>query len=75
MKNSGVDTTIFSPHSCRSASTSAASAAGVSIDEILKAGDWSNARTFYKYYRRCVLKEGDDYAKSILTNSVGQHKQ
>ena len=74
MKNSGVDTTVFSPHSCRSASTSAASAAGVSIDEILEAGDWTNATTFYKFYRRCVLKEGDEYANSILTNSVGQHK-
>ena len=72
MKDLGVDTTIFSPHSCRSASTSAASAAVISIDVILEVGDWTNATTFSTYYRRCIIKEDGDYANSLL--STGAHQ-
>ena len=36
MKNAGIDVNIFKPHSCRSASSSAAKKAGVPIEEILK---------------------------------------
>ena len=50
MNESGVDTKIFKPHSRRSASTSAATNAGVTIDNVLKQGNWTNASTFYKYY-------------------------
>lgn len=35
MKNLGIDTDIFKPHSTRSVVTSAAKAAGVPTDEIL----------------------------------------
>ena len=41
MRISGVATDIFKPHSCRSASTSKAHITGVSIDNILKCGQWS----------------------------------
>ena len=50
MNESGVDTKIFKLHSCRSASTSAAKNARVTIDNDLKQGNWTNASTFYKYY-------------------------
>ena len=36
MKNAGIDVNIFKPHSCRSASSSAAKEAGVPIEETLK---------------------------------------
>ena len=70
MKDLGVGTTIFSPNRCLSASTLAALAAGVSIDVILEAGDWTNARTFFTYYRRCIIKVGGDYANLLLSNSL-----
>ena len=50
MKDAGIDTTIFSAHSGRSASTSYAKSAGIPLADILKAGGWSNAQTFAKYY-------------------------
>ena len=46
MNESGVDTKIFKPHSCRSASTSAGTNAGVTTDNVLKQGNWTNASTF-----------------------------
>ena len=50
MNESAVDTKIFKLQSCRSASTSAAINARVTIDNVLKQGNWTNASTFYKYY-------------------------
>ena len=40
----------YTPHSFRSASTSAMKKAGVSITEIMKTAGWSNCKTFFKYY-------------------------
>ena len=45
MKESGVSK-IFKPHSSRSASTSAATNAGVTIDDVLKQGSWINLVSF-----------------------------
>ena len=42
----------FSGHSTRSASSSTAAAAGLSLDLIVEAGDWSSARVFEKHYHR-----------------------
>ena len=52
LTRAGVDTTIFCAHSTRSASTSAAADAGVSIPEILEAADWSSKSTFERFYYR-----------------------
>ena len=42
----------FTGHSTRSASTSAAAAAGLSLGLIVEAGDWSSARVFEKHYHK-----------------------
>ena len=42
----GIDTTIFSAHSARGASTSAAARRGAPLDAILTAASWSSAKTF-----------------------------
>lgn len=52
LKRSGIDDKIFSAHSYRSASTSAAFAGGVHLKEILETANWTNAKTFYTFYRR-----------------------
>ena len=49
MKNAGINVNIFKPHSCQSASSSAAKNVGVSIEEVLKLGQWSNCRTIQKH--------------------------
>ena len=51
----GIDTEIFSVHSLRGASTSAAFSQGVSISNILHMADWSQENTFRKFYYRPVF--------------------
>ena len=67
---SGIDTTIFQAHSCRSASTSAAKAAGVPIQKVLNAGQWSKESTFYKYYEKQIIwtdiTDNQEFSHSML---------
>ena len=63
MTLSGVDTTIFKAHSCRSASTSKAKDFDIPIDTILQAGGWSSDKTFYNYYHK---PQTDTFAHAVL---------
>ena len=56
----------FSPHSCRSASSSKANSIGIDMDDILKKGCWSNVKTFYKYYEKEIIY----YAKDEQYNKL-----
>jgi hypothetical protein len=49
---SAIDTDLFKAHSIRGAVSSKACARGISIDEILRAADWSTENTFTKFYKR-----------------------
>ena len=62
-------TTIYSPYSVRSASTSAAKAKGIPIDQILTAGGWSSFSTFAKYYNKPIKQSNGDYSTSLLKPS------
>ena len=46
----GIDTSIFSAHSLRGASTTAALNQGVSLADILKMANWSQESTFARFY-------------------------
>lgn len=46
----------FTPHSCRSASTSKAKAINVDITEILKRGCWKNEKTFRSFYDKEIVQ-------------------
>ena len=50
MLEAGLNTNVYSAHSCRAASSSAAYLAGVGISTILKSASWSNVTTFKKFY-------------------------
>ena len=54
----GIDVTIFKPHSARGASTSKAFHIGIPLSDIFKQGQWSNAKTFFNFYRR-EIEEND----------------
>ena len=65
---SGIDTSIYKPHSTRSAATSKAKAKNVPIDSFLEAGMWSTESTFSKFYDRPIVtqrKEGD-FLEAVL---------
>ncbi|VDH93157.1 Hypothetical predicted protein [Mytilus galloprovincialis] len=69
MKLAGIDTTKFKAHSTRGSSTSKAKGQGVSISEILKIADWSNALTFKKFYFRPLQEDSsnDQFSKKVLS--------
>lgn len=68
LAESGVDVAAFGAHSTRHASTSAAAAAGVSIDNIRKAAGWTNtSQVFAKFYNRPIVMD-NNFAQSILQN-------
>lgn len=67
LAESGVDVGVFSAHSTRHASTSAAASAGVSIDTIRKTAGWSSSSlTFAKFYNRPVVDLGI-FARSVCS--------
>ena len=45
LRETGIDTKILKGHSIRSASTSKAGLAGLSVTDILEKGSWTNAST------------------------------
>ena len=55
LQYSGINLNNFTAHSCRSASTSKAAVAGVSLQRILMAGQWSTTSTFYTYYKKDIV--------------------
>lgn len=63
----GVNTEIFKAHSVRSASTSAAAAAGITTGDILKAADWSNEAVFQRFYHKST--ESSNYGLAVLTSN------
>ena len=52
MGNSGIDTEIFRSRSTRVASNSATYKLGMSLQEVLKRGQWLNTGTLFTYYFR-----------------------
>lgn len=67
LKDSGVDTSIFSAYSTRHDSTSAASRSRVSMNSILKTAGWSSkSETFARFYKRELTKDKNAFALSIL---------
>lgn len=63
--NSGIDTSIFSAHSTRHASTSTASRLGVNI------AGWSDSSSvFARFYNRPVVSNPTDFATAILSSNV-----
>jgi len=67
LKCSGVDVNIFSAHSVRGASASAAAGAGVTTNDILKAADWSSESVFQKFYYRPTYDSR--YGQAVLSQS------
>ena len=65
LTKSGVDVSIFTPHSTRAAATTGAKLMNVPIATIIKTAGWSNETTFSKYYDKTPGKEVD-FAHALL---------
>ena len=66
LKLAGIDTSTFSAHSTRAASTSAAKAQKLSITTIMDSAGWSSENTFMKYYNKTISKPTDNFGKQLL---------
>ena len=55
LKSSGINVSLFTAHSTRSATTSKASASGWSVIEILERGTWSNMSTWQRFYKKDII--------------------
>lgn len=68
---SGIDTSIFSAHSTRHASTSSANRLGVSIDVIRKTAGWTESSSvFARFYNRDIISDPNQFANSILSANL-----
>lgn len=70
LKKSGIDDKIFSAHSYRNVSTSAAFAGGVQLKEIFETANWTNAKTFYTFYRSELLNPFSDTVLQTTSTST-----
>ena len=62
---------VFSAHSTRAASTSAAYNKGIRIDKILAAADWYTESTFSRFYRKPIVStDSSSYGIEIMSMSV-----
>ena len=64
LKQSSIDVDKFKAHSIRGASTSKAVNMDVAISDIISPADWTNIRTFEKFYHRPL--ESEDYLPAVL---------
>lgn len=67
LSTAGIDTTIFSAHSVRGASTSKAANMGITTNDILKAANWSSESVFQKFYHKPT--EQSTYGKAVLSKT------
>ena len=70
---SGIDTSVFKPHSTRAASTSKASKCSVPISHIMSAASWASDSTFHKFYKREVGQlqdSADTFGQAILLDAT-----
>lgn len=68
LKMADIDTSHYGPHSFRGAGLSAAKLKGASTEQLIKAGDWTNARTFNTYYDKPQSR--NTVINMILNNST-----
>ena len=61
LSEANIETEIFKGYSTRSASTSNAGLAGISVTDILETGSWSNASTWQRFHKRQVKPPAEKY--------------
>ena len=79
LESSGVDISLFSAHSTRSASASAAALSGMTTMDIMRRAGWSQESTFCTFYYRLPDNErlATQFTETILkgkcmtTNNIG----
>lgn len=67
LKNSGIDTSVFTAHSTRHAATSAALSKGIDLDTIRRTAGWSEqSQVFANFYNRPIVTNTREFTRSVL---------
>ena len=59
LKLAGIDTKVFTAHSCRSASVIKAKVNGMGINEIMKKRCWKSESIFKNFYDKDIISDND----------------
>ena len=70
LKLAGIDTDKFKGHSIRSASSSKVRSSGVSVEEVLKMGNWSSAEVWHKFYNKPIETPLQRCQKALLESAL-----
>lgn len=65
LKTSGINMSMFTAHSTRAASSSAALASNIPLATILKTAGWEQESTFRKFYNKPIMRN-TEYGRGIL---------
>ena len=65
-----MDTSKFKAHSTRAAAATKAAMSGVTVEDIMKAADWSNEGVFQKFYYR--PQHSVKFGSSVLAASASK---
>ena len=68
----GIDTSSYTAHSVRAASTSKAKALGISLNDILQMGDWTRESTWQKFYHKEVASVSKNFQETLLRGSTSE---
>ena len=64
LEQAGIDSSVFGAHSTRGASASAAAKGGVTLEDILKAANWSSESVFQRFYHKEVDRTA--YGRAVI---------
>ena len=67
LRKAGIDTSQFKPHSCRSTATSKAKAMGISLEGVLKTGQWSDESPWRKHYHKAIQRN-ETFETAVLSS-------
>ena len=68
LRKAGIDTSQFTAHSCRSAASSKAKAIGISLEGVLKRGQWSGESTWQKHYHK-PIQRNETFETAVLSST------
>ena len=68
LRKAGIDTSQFKAYLYRSAVTSKAKAMGISLERVLKRGQWSGESTWQKYYHK-PIQRNETFETAVLRST------
>ena len=72
LKMSGIDITVFQTHSIRAAASSKAHTMGLSTDDVLKKGNWSQESTWQKFYHKNIISASKNFQVKVLSKALNK---